>query len=70
MQNLVVFAPLILVAHLADVHSPLTEWSARIYFGARVAHAVAYTFAVPWVRTIAFNVGWAAMAAVGFAVLV
>jgi uncharacterized MAPEG superfamily protein len=30
------------------------------YFWARVVHLLAYTFKVPWVRTIAFTVGFVA----------
>ncbi len=29
-----------------------------IYFWARVAHIVAYTLAIPWVRTLVFAVGF------------
>jgi hypothetical protein len=29
-----------------------------IYLAARVAHAGSYTFAIPWVRTISFSIGW------------
>src|SRR5262245_35259348 len=57
-ENLVVFAPLVLLAHAADAHTPATALAVMIYLAARVAHAVAYTFAIPWVRTIAFTVGW------------
>ena len=57
-ENLVVFAPLVLVAHVLDAHTPATALAAMIYLAARAAHAGAYTFAIPWVRTIAFAVGW------------
>ena len=56
-ENLVVFAPLVLVAHVAGANGPATATCAMVYFWARVAHAAAYTFAVPWVRTLAFAVG-------------
>ena len=29
-----------------------------VYFWARVVHYLAYTFAIPWVRTLAFAAGW------------
>jgi uncharacterized MAPEG superfamily protein len=57
-ENLVVFAPLVLVAHAIGVHSSTTELAALIYVAARVAHAGSYTFAIPWVRTISFSIGW------------
>lgn len=40
-----------------------------VYFWARVVHAVAYTFAVPWVRTLAFTVGFFAQAVIAWQVL-
>ena len=30
----------------------------NIYFWARVVHVFAYTFGVPWIRTLAFLAGW------------
>ena len=56
-ENLVVFAALILAAHAAGVSNAATVTCASVYLWARVVHAVAYTFAVPWVRTLAFAVG-------------
>ena len=57
-ENLAVFAALVLVAHAAGIRSEATVMAAIIYFWARVAHVVAYTFAIPWVRTLAFTVGF------------
>jgi uncharacterized MAPEG superfamily protein len=57
-ENLVVFAPLVLIANGAGVRTSATALAALIYLCARVAHAVSYVFAIPWVRTIAFTVGW------------
>lgn len=56
-ENLVVFAPLVLVAQAAGVHSAAIATAACVYFWARVVHAAAYTLAVPWVRTLAFVAG-------------
>ena len=57
-ENLVVFAALVLVAHAAGVKGEATAMACMIYFWARVVHLVAHTFAIPWVRTLAFAVGW------------
>lgn len=46
-ENLVVFAALILVAHVTDSNGPATATCAAVYFWARIAHAVAYTLAIP-----------------------
>jgi len=56
-ENLVVFATLVLIAQAAGVHTPAIAASAMVYFWARVVHAAAYAFAIPWVRTGAFVVG-------------
>ena len=57
-ENLVVFAVLVLLANAAGARTSATAIAALIYLCARVAHAGAYTFAIPWVRTLAFSVGW------------
>jgi uncharacterized MAPEG superfamily protein len=58
-ENLVVFAALVLVACVAGIHDPAVATAACVYFWARVVHAVAYTLGVPWVRTLSFVVGFA-----------
>lgn len=59
-ENLVVFAALVLTAHSAGVLNDLTIVACAAYFWARVVHAVAYALAIPWVRTLSFSVGWLA----------
>lgn len=56
-ENLVVFASLVLVAQAAGIHTAAIATAAGVYFWARVVHAAAYTFAVPWLRTAAWAVG-------------
>ena len=57
-ENLVLFATLVLVAHAAGVGNETTVFVCKLYFWARLVHVLAYTFAVPWVRTLSFAVGW------------
>ena len=57
-ENLAVFAALVLVADAAGVRGEATALACVIYFWARVVHLAAYTFKIPWVRTLAFTVGW------------
>src|SRR6266853_64241 len=68
-ENLVVFAALVLAAHAAGVSNTVTVGAAVIYFWSRVVHALAYTFAVPWVRTLAFAVAFLAQAAIAWQIL-
>ena len=69
-ENLIVFAPLVLLAQVTGVTSAVVGTAAMVYFWARVVHAVAYTFAVPWVRTLSFAVGVFAQAAIAWVLLV
>ena len=57
-ENLVVFAALVLVAHAAGVKGGAIETSCIVYFWARVVHLVVYTLGIPFVRTLAFAVGF------------
>jgi uncharacterized MAPEG superfamily protein len=59
-ENLVVFAALVLVAQDLGISNAATVIACAAYFWARVVHLLAYTFKVPWVRTIAFTVGFVA----------
>jgi uncharacterized MAPEG superfamily protein len=60
-ENLVPFAAIVLVANATGLSGPATATAAAVFFYARVVHALAYTFAIPWLRTLAFTAGWAAM---------
>jgi uncharacterized MAPEG superfamily protein len=57
-ENLAVFAALVLVAHAAGIRGEATALACVIYFWARVMHVLAYTAGIPWVRTLAFAVGF------------
>ena len=69
-ENLVVFAALILLAHALGITSAAIATAAVVYFWARVVHAVSYTFGIPWVRTLSFAVGFFAQAVVAWQLLV
>jgi len=57
-ENLVVFATLVLMANVVGVSNETTVLACQVYFWARLAHFLLYTFAVPFGRTLAFAVGW------------
>ncbi len=57
-ENLVLFATLVLVAHAAGVSNATTVLVCQVYFWARVVHLVSYTLGIPWVRTLSFAAGW------------
>jgi len=65
-ENLVVFAALVLIAHALGISNETTVMAAVVYFWARVVHFAAYTFRIPWVRTLAFVAGFACQIEVGW----
>jgi len=69
-ENLVVFGALVLAAHAAGVSNNATVLACTVYFWARVVHLLAYTFAVPWVRTLAFAVGFGSQVTLAWQLLV
>ena len=68
-ENLVVFAPLVLVCAIIGVSSGATVLSAQIYVAARLAHYVIYAAGIPVVRTIAFLAGACATFAIAVVLL-
>ena len=69
-ENLVIFATLALVANAAGISTGATVFAAALYFWARLVHIVAYTFALPWVRTLAFTGGFVAQAILAWQIVV
>ncbi len=69
-ENLVIFATLVLAAQAAGVSNASTAAAAVTYFWARVVHPIAYTFAMPWIRTLAFVAGVVAQAIFAWQLLV
>jgi uncharacterized MAPEG superfamily protein len=58
------FAALVIVAHLAGKSGAMTAFWAASFFWLRVAHAVVYWFAIPYVRTIVFTLAFIAVAGI------
>jgi len=59
-ENLVIFAPLVLILNAIDYSSKWTVLACAVYFWARVAHIMVYTMGLPVFRTLAFTVGFVA----------
>lgn len=68
-ENLVLFAALVLVAHASGISNSAIANASILYFWARLVHAVGYTFAVPWVRTLSFTAGFVAQAIIAVQIL-
>ncbi|HEY3148800.1 MAG TPA: MAPEG family protein [Dongiaceae bacterium] len=51
LETLVLFAALVIVAHMAGLNNDSTVLGAQIFFWARLAYAIVYLIGIPWVRT-------------------
>ena len=67
-ENLVIFAPLVLILNSMDYSTKWTALATAVYFWARVAHLVVYTLGLPVFRTLAFTVGFLAQAVLAIAI--
>jgi uncharacterized MAPEG superfamily protein len=67
-ENLIIFAPLVLILDAQGYSTEGTVIACAVYFWARLAHAVVYTMGVPVLRTLAFAVGFVAQVTLALAV--
>jgi uncharacterized MAPEG superfamily protein len=67
-ENLIIFAPLVLILAEIDYSSTWTVAACATYFWARVAHLIVYTLGLPVFRTLAFTVGFLAQAVLALAI--
>ena len=58
-ENLVVFAPLVIALQLTGSNTSITAVACMVYFFARLLHFLAFTFAVPVLRVLTFLTGFA-----------
>jgi uncharacterized MAPEG superfamily protein len=56
LENLVLFAILVLTAKTLAVSNATTVLGAHLFFWGRIAHAVIYLIGIPWLRTLAWAV--------------
>ena len=67
-ENLAVFAPLILILNEIDYSTKWTVYASAVYFWSRLAHVIVYTLGLPVFRTLAFTVGFLAQAVLALAI--
>ncbi len=68
-ENLAVFAPLVIVAAIVDVSTKATVLAAQVYVFARFVHYVIYALGIPVIRTLAFLAGSIATLGIALEVL-
>ena len=56
LESLVVFAIVVIAAHLAGKANATTALGAALFFWARLAYAVVYVAGIPWLRTAVWAV--------------
>jgi uncharacterized MAPEG superfamily protein len=64
LENLVLFAVLVLVTEITNKNNAMTGYGAQLFFWARVIYAVIYVIGLPWLRT-----GVWAISAIGLVVI-
>jgi uncharacterized MAPEG superfamily protein len=57
-ENLVVFATLVLILRSLNISTGPTVAACAVFFYARLVHAIVYTLGIPVARTLAFAVGF------------
>ena len=68
-ENLVVFGVLVLIANAAGMTNETTATAGLVFLLARIVHFFAYTFKIPWVRTLSFVAGFVCQVMVAMAIL-
>jgi uncharacterized MAPEG superfamily protein len=66
-ENLVVFATLVLMLNAMTISTAATVGACVTYFWARLVHLVSYWLGIPGIRTLAFLVGFAAQVVLALA---
>ena len=68
-ENLVVFAPLVLTAQALNIHTASTAFACALFFWCRLIYVAVYTAGIPVVRTLAFAGGFVGQAILALAIL-
>lgn len=63
-ENLAIFVPAVLTAHVLNISTPMTKAAVMVYFFARVVHYIVYAAGIPLARTVTFTLGWLSQIAI------
>ena len=63
-ENLAIFAPIVLTAHVLGISNAATKAAVVVYFFARLLHFLVYSAGIPAARTLTFTAGWLAQVAI------
>jgi uncharacterized MAPEG superfamily protein len=56
LESMAMFTPLVIIAHLAGVSTPMTQLGSELFVIARAAFAVVYAFGIPVLRSLVWGV--------------
>lgn len=68
-ENLLPFACLVLVAHVAGKANATTAFASQLFLGARILYTVVYLAGIPVLRTLVFSLGVLAQFLILFQIL-
>jgi len=68
-ENLVIFAPLVILTEITQLHSASSNFAVSLYFYARLIHFIAFTLAIPLIRVATFLAGFGAQLILGLNLL-
>ena len=68
-EGLIVFIPLVLMAHQLGVINNWTKLGAEVFFGARLAHAICYLTGIPVVKGLSYLAGVVGMGMIAWQLL-
>lgn len=61
-ENLVIFAPLVILIQITETNSSITAIACMVYFYTRLAHYFVFTFSLPVLRVLTFLIGFGVQA--------
>ena len=67
-EALLMFTPLVLIAHIAQISTDLTIMGALLFLAARALYVPIYLLGIPVVRTLVWTVGLAGLVLIGYAI--
>ncbi len=66
LEGMAMFVPLILIAHLSDISTSLTQAGALVFLAGRAAFAVIYFIGIPVLRSASWTVAMVGLFMIGF----
>ncbi len=68
-ENLVVFAPLVLIASSQGISNTATILACKLFVWMRIIHFISLTLKVPWLRTIAFLISFSCLIVIALQII-